>query len=399
MDNSKKILFLTVLPIWSLGNKSGGKALFSTIDYYLKNGYEVFLITDKKVDNISISINEDNLFYIDTSFFENKIKYKKIGLLFRFAYVFYFKFMAKQIFKKINKNNLLVYSYEVHTVSAGKAMSKKWHLPFITRFQGTTMANKKVNFINKLRFYPHLQALSTKADLVIMTNDGTQGDKVLKHCHNDSTTMFIRNGVNILDNNITELSQNFIHEKNKMFGKEKILLLTVSRLENWKKVERSINAIAFLNNKKYHLLIIGDGNEMSNLINLTKTLNISDQVTFAGAVPNKDVYKYMMMSDIFLSFYDLSNVGNPLLEALCLGKPIITYNVGDTNMIIDGKNGIILDDVSPNNIANKIKSLSKEDLEYYSKNAKKYANENLYSWEKRMKIEEKGVGAIYDKYY
>ena len=112
---------------------------------------------------------------------------------------------------------------------------------------------------------------------------------------------------------------------------DKVILLTVSRLVDWKKVDRSIRALSKIKDKeKYFLLIVGEGDERKNLESLIKELNLEDSVRLVGAVRNEDVYKYMTIADIFLSFYDLSNVGNPLLEALSLGKPIITYNVGDT---------------------------------------------------------------------
>lgn len=390
----KKILIITVLPIWSMNNKSGGKALNSTIQCYLDSDYEVYLMTDKKNDYSNININKNNIFYIDTSFFVNKLGIRKIGLFMKYLYVKYFSKKCLKIFKQVKDNNFIIYGYEVQAIMAAKKISKKYNLPLITRFQGTIMSQHKNNLSSKIRCYPHLQALSTKSDLVIMTNDGTQGDKVLRNCNNKSKTLFIRNGVNILDNlnEIEKLDTNCLPEN-------KINLLTVSRLENWKKVERSIYALSELNDKKYHLTIVGDGSDKEKLQDLCAELNLSNQVTFTGAVPNSDVYKYMKNADIFLSFYDLSNVGNPLLEALCLGKMIITYNVGDTNKVIDGKNGILLNSVVPQEIAKVIKNLDKKTIKNYEQNAKEYAKNNLYSWDKRMELEYEEVERVYKKHY
>lgn len=387
----KKVLIITVLPIWSMEGKSGGKALFSTVDYYSKNGFEVYLMTDKKNDLKEFNIKEENIFYVNTSFFEKKMQLRKIGLLFKYLYVQYLKYMFMKEFKKIKDNNFLIYGYEVEGVMVSKKIASKYKLPLITRFQGTIMSQYHNNFINKIRHYPHLQALSIPSDLVIMTNDGTQGDRVLKECNNKSKTLFIRNGVNILDNKI-----NF---NKKEFEPNNIKMITVSRLENWKKVDRAIYALKELNDTRYHLTIVGEGSDKKRLINLTKELKVDSQITFTGAIPNAEVYKYMIEADIFLSFYDLSNVGNPLLEALCLGKMIITYNVGDTNKIINNENGILLDDVEPHKIASCIKKLDKKTIKEYERKAKKYADENLYSWKKRMEIEIKEIEGIYNEYY
>lgn len=392
------IILVTAIPMWSMNNESGGKALFNTIDWYSKSGYNLFIITNQENDYTKIpNINIDNIFYIDTKFYNSgsgKLKTYK-----------YFKYLEKQFYKyicdildKIGTDNTILYAYEVNTVKPAKKASIKYSIPLVTRFQGTIMSQFKNNLYYRIRKYPHIQALSTKSDLVIMTDDGTQGNKVLDDYKNYSKRMFIRNGVNILDNyDITFNRDDFIKQFN--IPKDNTILLTVSRLVGWKKVDRSIMAFSKLkNNENYTLIIVGDGDERYNLENLVNQLNLQNNIKFIGAVKNKDVYKYMKLSDIFLSFYDLSNVGNPLLEALCLNKPIITYDVGDTNKIIDGNNGILLNDVSPESIAQCIENINNpEKLKELSQNAKNYAAKNLYSWSKRMQIEQTEVDKLFKK--
>lgn len=398
---NKNIIFTTMLPIWSMSNGSGGKALFNTIEAYIKNGYNVFIVTNQKNDYSNIEgIKLENIFYFDTTWYEkyngNKMSSKLM------AYLYFKDFERKsyenicKIMKNIDIKNTILYAYEVHSVKASKKASKKFNVPLVTRFQGTIMASMSNKIYNRIRKYPHIQALSTKADLVIMTDDGTQGDKVLKDYKNDDNILFIRNGVNILDKPIEKVDKE-LFLKDIGVPTSKTILLTVSRLEGWKRVDRTIKAFNELKNKEdYFLLILGDGAEKKNLEELVENFKLSDNIRFEGAVKNSEVNKYMQVADIFLSFYDLSNVGNPLLEALCLGKPIITYNVGDTNKIIDEKNGVLLDDVSPENISNNIENINnKETLNMYSENAYEYAKENLYSWKKRMEIEIETVNKLY----
>lgn len=402
----KNIIMTTVVPVWSMSKGQGGKALYNTIDTYIKNDCNLFYITNQKNDYTKTKINTENVFYINQEWFEklynNKILKKlKINKLLTYLYCKQFEHKSYKILKKLVKKleKPLIYAYEVHAVKSCKNISKKYKLPLITRFQGTIMSQYKNNFRNRILKYPHIQALSTKSDLVIMTDDGTQGNKVLNNYKNDSEVLFIRNGVNILDNKMPEIDKVTLR-KNLNIPTDKTALLTVSRLVDWKKVDRSINALENLKDKeKYVLIVVGEGTERSKLESLTKQLGLEEQVIFVGAIANENVYKYMMACDIFLSFYDLSNVGNPLLEALCLGKPIITYNVGDTCNIIDNKNGILLDDVTPENIARTIEKINvKSKLEEYSKNALEYSKNNLYSWDKRMSIELEKVNGIIKKY-
>lgn len=63
---------------------------------------------------------------------------------------------------------------------------------------------------------------------------------------------------------------------------------------------------------------------------LAHEMEVAPYVRFEGAVLHDQVTKYLDVVNIFLSFYNLSNVGNPLLEAMMAGKCIITLNNGDT---------------------------------------------------------------------
>lgn len=399
----RNIILITMIPIWSMNNGSGGKALFNTISAYLDKGYEIFLITNQKNDYENIkNMKQENIFYINTEWYE---RYRKKQHPSKFMTYKYFKEFERKsyhyicsVLDKIKEQKKVIYAYEVNAVSSAKKAAKKYNVPLVTRFQGTIMSQYKNNFYYKIRKYPHIQALSTKSDLAIMTDDGTQGDKVLDNYNNNSPRLFIRNGVNILDRQVEKVNKEELR-KTLNIPNDKTILLTVSRLESWKRVDRAILALSKLKNREdYFLIIIGEGAEREKLENIVKKLNLNDNVKFMGAVKNSEVNIYMQLADIFLSFYDLSNVGNPLLEALCLGKPIITYDVGDTNKVINENNGILLQDVSPQNIARNIEKINdKKILEKYSKNAYEYANKYLYSWKKRMEIEIAEVDKLFDK--
>ena len=57
---------------------------------------------------------------------------------------------------------------------------------------------------------------------------------------------------------------------------------------------------------------------------------------------NSRIKNYFAVTDFFFSMYDLSNVGNPLLEAIRMNKIIFTLDNGDTtNWIKNEENGFI----------------------------------------------------------
>ena len=148
---------------------------------------------------------------------------------------------------------------------------------------------------------------------------------------------------------------------------------------------------------KMKLVIVGDGEDKARLQNLASSLNVSDSVVFTGAVPHDTVYDYMMACDVFLSLYDLSNVGNPLLEAMALQCCVVTLDVGDTNrVIVNEENGILIKYEQLPELGAVLDRLSATpDLrKSLGVNAQKHADACFCSWEKRMNIEFASVNIL-----
>lgn len=402
----KNIIFLTFLNLWSMDKNKGAPSFYKTVDAYLSSGWNVTLINPKYDDGVTPKISGLNQVTFKSNFYP-LVKIKKIGFLGRIFHNIYGNYILCKLGEKILKKynyKACIYSYEVNSVYAGGKLARKYNLPFVTRFQGTILAPIKDNLFNRLRRYPHFQALRTKANVTIMTDDGTKGNVVLKRLKNDSEIVrFWRNGVDIkleAPKNIAEMEE--IKQHLGINQNEKVLL-TVSRLVGWKRVDRAIEALAVVVKEKPNvkLVVVGDGEEKQNLVTLVKKLNITKNVLFIGAVPQTEVKNYLDLADVFLSLYDLSNVGNPLLEAMSRGKPIITLNVGDTaSLIKNNENGVILELSQLDEIPRYVHKIidNNEYAKMLGNNAKRYAKDHFWSWQDRMKAELALVGNLYDSW-
>jgi len=210
------------------------------------------------------------------------------------------------------------------------------------------------------------------------------GDKVAEYYKiNSKDIVFLRNGVNKI-----AVNKEKIIEKFKMKN-EKFYCLCVSRLTGWKRVDRIISAFNKIDNDDIVLFVVGDGDEINNL----KSMSINKNIIFLGSLPAYEVHGLMQVCDIFISMYDVSNVGNPLLEALSYHMPIITYNSGNTKEVINGKNGVLIKEIEEDKIANELyltimKLYENADLRTnLQQGAKKYADDNIYTWDKRIEKE------------
>ena len=126
--------------------------------------------------------------------------------------------------------------------------------------------------------------------------------------------------------------------------------------------------------------IIGDGPEMSNLIQLAEELKIEENVDILGFLDSEeDVIAGMKSSKVFVLPSMREGFGISLLEANACGLPAVVVNAEKSaavSLIKEGFNGILCD-LSARSMALEIEKLLKNDLykkmvDSSKENAKKY---------------------------
>lgn len=403
------IVFVTNLTLWSMGKSRGGPAFTNTVAKYIEEGWEVYLVSDER-SNASYPYldTKHNLLLPQNKYFALGNR-PKIGILFRYIdqWVATKQFMnqLEALYPDLPEHTV-IYAYETIRFFPARKFSTRHHLPLVTRFQGTKLVEvAKHTWLQKIRRFPTYNATAAKSDLVIMTDDGTQGDRILKELGNESPCMFVKNGLELLEIDLPKKIASFNRaEFRKAIGiqDQEHMFLTVSRLENWKKVERTIYGFSDYIKLGYSgkLVIVGDGPCKQMLKNLSQELKIEQYVTFVGSVAHNEVYEYMMACDTFVSLYDLSNVGNPLLEAMTLGKCIVTLDVGDTKKLIKNRdNGILMTYETLGRLGEVFAELvmNRALHEKLGYNAAEYAKEHFWSWKDRMDAEFQQVKALLNR--
>ena len=129
----------------------------------------------------------------------------------------------------------------------------------------------------------------------------------------------------------------------KLFSNNKKTIIAVSRLNKVKRIDLLINSLHEIN-KDYdvQLIIIGDGPEENKLKNLTRELNLEENVHFLGF--RDDVIQWMINSDIFVTASQVEGSPNSLIEAVCLGIPSIATDcpTGPKEILNNGEQGILI---------------------------------------------------------
>jgi len=289
----------------------------------------------------------------------------------------------------------LIYAYEEGAVLAIDRVrsSRRFDCPVVHRFQGTILGSQFNHWPTRLRKFESWRALGKQANMYIMTDDGTMGDRALYNinCYvNCDNLFFKRNGIDLDIASVSVDREATLAQ----FGvaPDEFTLLMVSRLAGWKRVDRGIDLIAALKNKcpNLRLLIVGDGECREQLERRSRELGLDEEVQFVGSQSRQTVAKLMNLCDIFLSLYDVSNCGNPLFEALLCGRAIVTLNNGTTSEVIQHRsNGILIEPNDNQALENAVCELVDvpEFGTQLSRGALTWAAENLYSWEARLQAE------------
>ncbi|MBA4152138.1 MAG: hypothetical protein C0509_06215 [Acinetobacter sp.] len=99
------------------------------------------------------------------------------------------------------------------------------------------------------------------------------------------------------------------------------VLLVVARLHPEKCVELAVRAACALNDDRYVLLVVGDGEERGRLEQLASDLPGNHRIHFLGIM--KDTAPIYALSDILLQTTRCPNMGTVVLEAMASGMPVL----------------------------------------------------------------------------
>jgi glycosyltransferase involved in cell wall biosynthesis len=141
------------------------------------------------------------------------------------------------------------------------------------------------------------------------------------------------------------------------FKDEKIkVMIGVGRLVEQKNFELIIQIFKILekSDSNIRLIIVGDGELKNSLIDKVgdQLLNKVDFVKFTD-----NPYSYMYNSDVFVLTSKFEGFPNIILEAFCCKVPVVSINcpTGPRELIVNMKNGILIDNYDAEEFAEKIK--------------------------------------------
>jgi glycosyltransferase involved in cell wall biosynthesis len=159
-----------------------------------------------------------------------------------------------------------------------------------------------------------------------------------------------------------EILRKEIRQKLNIDNDKKVIIYS-GRLIKQKNVDSIIKAINVLDNKEsYILLILGDGEEKENLLNLAKELKVN--LRMAGFISKQEeLFKHYYAGDLMILPSNNEVWGLVVNEAMAAGLAVIVSDECgcSLDLVRDGENGFVVHAGDVKDIANAIKDIFKND--------------------------------------
>lgn len=382
---TKNVLILTALPFRKYGNQS----LYRFVEMFLSRGLEVFVFSsgsDSKGEN---AINSKKCHYFKTWSFSNFLinAYKSLrGLIinkkasnnkeqskdnfysgitsdtrlmpfsehnikkFVLSWILFLLVIVDNIvlFTSLLLFNLnvlkkidLIAGYEVNYSFASKWLSKLFNKPYINKYQGTVLGACKDDFLDCKLFYPLNYFGINNSDLCIMVNDGTNGDLYCKQ-RGLKNIFFEIHGVKEYQYDDIDTS------KLKDIDFNKFIIFNNSSASKWKRVDRVTRFLTYLKpeiRKKVLVVTTYSGSDLKDLKNLAEIMGVNKNILFINGLSHIECNYIISKSKILLMTNDLSNLGNPVLEAVYCKTPVVSIKDGSLDNVFKGHDGAVLLDL------------------------------------------------------
>ena len=132
-------------------------------------------------------------------------------------------------------------------------------------------------------------------------------------------------------NNHDNISVSLDQVFGKKLDKSDIVIANIGGLYKHKNQMSLIQAIKALNDKRYHLMIIGEGSERKNLEKYVSKHGLTEQIVLLGR--KEQVFPYLKESDMYVNTSSGEGCSNAIVEAMHFGLPVISTPDGGTTEI------------------------------------------------------------------
>ena len=272
-----------------------------------------------------------------------------------------YRFLADVL--KEEKYDIIQVRYSIFEALLALYVKNKFNIPFVFQYNFPREVYKKYKS-NKWQFYQGkfenylVKYILRKADLIFPISKWMK-EELVKEGISESKMMVLPMGVNpeLFSPNKGGMK---IREKYDLNGA--LVILYIGTMDKLRKLSIIIRAFSKVREHKDNtkLMIVGDGNDGSNLEKLATALGVQGEVIFTGQVPYFDVPYFIAATDVCvcpvppLSIYKVSSP-TKMFEYMVMKKPVVANReIPEQKEVIEESGGGVLVKFEDESFANGI---------------------------------------------
>jgi glycosyltransferase involved in cell wall biosynthesis len=207
-------------------------------------------------------------------------------------------------------------------------------------------------------------------------------EEYVRKAYNRPSTI-VRTGVDV------EIFHNASGEKlRRKYGLENSFVLLFVGISRYARRTDVVRALYHLSKKYENVrLVLESAREREMLTSLSEKLGVRDKILFLYSASDRELAEVYAACDVFVYPSSASPWGLVVTEAMAAGKPaIVSKQVGTSEIIQNGVNGIVIDRAKPEEIAKQVGMLIENQAlrKKLGENAYEFVRNNL-SWERYAK--------------
>lgn len=307
-----------------------------------KLGHEVYVVT---VNDESFSYKEEDGILKIPSFPIGIMNFRQTGI---------YPIKAFNIIKKWKLD--IIHSHTEFSIGTfARLISKQLNIPLVHTYH--TMYEEYIYYITKGYFnsaskklveYLTLFLCDKTIDELIVPTEKTK--ELFKDKYKVKRDVYvIPSGIDTTRFYKENIDKNEIINLKKDLGLKKtdFIVLYVGRIAKEKSIDFLINNFNSVLKRipKAKMIIVGDGPDIKDLIDLTRKKGLENNIIFTGKAPWTDVPKYYSLCDLFVTASKTETQGLTVIEAMGASKPVVAIRDESFElMITDKKDGLFFDD-------------------------------------------------------
>jgi glycosyltransferase involved in cell wall biosynthesis len=152
-------------------------------------------------------------------------------------------------------------------------------------------------------------------------------------------------------NNLDQIAKKYIEN----YGlKDKIVYLFIGRFHEMKGLKQLINIFNRTKQSNEILILVGDGTQREEIIQLIKYLKINNDVILPGKFDSDNLYAWYNIASLFILPSIHEPFGAVINESLILGTPVLCSSFAGANYFVkENINGLTFDPTDENDFINK----------------------------------------------